>query len=162
VCAVRRKRRERIIGALLQQRVFGKRVGGERERVAREEGRERVSERERGTMSYPNEHVASKTLSSCSVPRNSPNHVDYVVRRSRRTDPRCACAAPRSYRCKVEQSRAITTSWYDDDGTDLIALIRQTELGREINAPCVPDFVFGGHLSTYKFTNFSRNSPLNR
>lgn len=88
---------------------------GERKRAAREEGRERVSERERGTMSYPNEHVASKTLSSCSVPRNPPNHVDYVVRRSRRTDPRRACAALRSCRCKVEQSRAITRPRGDDE-----------------------------------------------
>lgn len=72
-------------------------------------------------MSYPNDHVVPKTLSSCSVPRYPAEPRGYVVRRSRGTGVRVAHASPsrphravpcRSHCCiKVEQSRAITTSW---------------------------------------------------
>lgn len=69
---------------------------GERERV-----RGRGGERE--TMSYPNEHVAAKTLSSCS-PSEANEHVD-SVRRSRRTSPRMRGVI---HTVKVKQSRTIT------------------------------------------------------
>lgn len=72
---------------------------GEREECARGGGRER----ERETMSYPNEHVAAKTLSSCN-PSEANEHVD-SVRRSRRTSPRMRGVI---HTTKVKQSRTIT------------------------------------------------------
>lgn len=54
-------------------------------------------------MSYPNEHVAAKTLSSCS-PSEANEHVD-SVRRSRRTSPRMRRVI---HTVKVKQSRTIT------------------------------------------------------
>ena len=65
--------------------------------------RERERERKRETMSYPNEHVVAKTLSSCS-PSEANEHVD-SVRRSRRTSPRMRCVI---HTVKVKQSRTIT------------------------------------------------------
>ena len=70
------------------------------ERVREREG---GGERERETMSYPNEHVAAKTLSSCS-PSEANEHVD-SVRRSRRTSPRMRGVI---HTVKVKQSRTIT------------------------------------------------------
>lgn len=123
------------------------RSGGEGEREREKGGAgEGERERERGTMSYPNEHVAPKTLSSCSVPRNPPNHVDYVVRRSRRTDP-CRAHAPLCVRAAARSSKVARLRPRGDDGTDLIALIRQTELGREVNALSCPQ------VSIWKFFN---------
>lgn len=71
--------------------------GGAKEKSVREG----VGERE--TMSYPNEHVAAKTLSSCS-PSEANEHVD-SVRRSRRTSPRMRGVI---HTTKVKQSRTIT------------------------------------------------------
>lgn len=73
--------------------------GGAKEKSVREG----VGERERETMSYPNEHVAAKTLSSCS-PSEANEHVD-SVRRSRRTSPRMRGVI---HTTKVKQSRTIT------------------------------------------------------
>lgn len=79
---------------------------GRRGACARGGGREgqRERERKRETMSYPNEHVVAKTLSSCS-PSEANEHVD-SVRRSRRTSPRMRCVI---HTVKVKQSRTITT-----------------------------------------------------